>query len=180
MPRGEHFRKVTDEQIVVQFDRAPRPVLTVGELQKLVVENEDVSISPEAIRKRLVKLKGDSVETEEIAGRTLWKRKGADVWATEGGFMLSLKDRLVVSGVAVALATGLLALFGLIASLAGNQLPVPLTALIGVWGLGFITASIVLLAFAWALLDIAKTEKTRRQKYGSDNWFRSWVGELLP
>lgn len=90
MPRGEHFKKVEDEQIISVFDRDDlndrfgRKLLKSEEVAQVL--NEDIldgeTITREAARQRMHKI--DKLETEEFGNAVLWKKKGAEVFA--GGF----------------------------------------------------------------------------------------------
>lgn len=89
MPRGEHFRKVTDGQIVSVFERDDlreiygRRVLAPTEVAEMLNNHElegEKKITGEAVRQRMHKI--DQLETVEIGGAVLWKEKGASVFAS--------------------------------------------------------------------------------------------------
>lgn len=99
MPRGEHLKKVDDDEILRQFDRVDldRSVYSAAEIA------QGLEITDEAVRQRLHKLKGDKVETEKIAGTTLWKRKGQEVFVDGGSWTLPILLGLLLSGAFTAI-----------------------------------------------------------------------------
>lgn len=87
MPRGEHFKQVEDDEILDQFDvRADdlgRKLFTPTELAR------DLSVTPEAVRQRLVRLQREErVDRVEIGGSSFWHLKGEKVFA-DGGLLSS-------------------------------------------------------------------------------------------
>jgi len=85
MPRGEHFKKAEDEDILAQFDKSDvdRKALTTEEVQ---AAGDGLEITVDTTRQRLMKLKREGEVDSEKHGTTLfWYLKGRDPWSDGHG-----------------------------------------------------------------------------------------------
>lgn len=95
MPRGEHFRKVTDNQILEVFDRpeGERKLLSASDVAS------ELPVTSDAVRQRMHRM--DELETTELGGTTYWKKEGVKVFADGGynvrGFRIGTKSILLLT-----------------------------------------------------------------------------------
>lgn len=80
MGRGDHFRQVTDSELIAAFETAKqdhnRQAFTYTEL------SEYVPIEPESVRQRLQRLaQEDKVNSQDIGTTVLWHKADDNVWA---------------------------------------------------------------------------------------------------
>lgn len=80
MPRGDHLRQHTDDEILEAFQSPEiQNMERNAYLPRELAQNLD--IGAEAVRKRLHKMEGERVKTVEISGVTLWAERDAEIWA---------------------------------------------------------------------------------------------------
>lgn len=81
-------QQISDDEILSQFEiqaeKRGRKLFSAAELA------EELDVTDEAVRQRLLKMEGDKVEKEDLSGTAYWYRAGEQVFVKQSGPILSV------------------------------------------------------------------------------------------